>query len=242
MTDTQIDISTLDDTVASRLKRVRTALGLKSAEMAEHLGFGASKYSNLESGRAQPKDVDIEQISDALQANGVPPGWIASGPPPTTGEPAEPGPAALEVWDISDEVLLGEVGRRLAGRGAIIEAYGEVGTDVEASVAAAIERTVAETEVPAPPPPPAAVVPAPVPAAPALNPFAPAPPAPSVQIPATATIEGQNVVVAFPFVQPAAPTDAERERTVVEMMLEQFGEAGPTIPPAFVPAQPTPVG
>jgi transcriptional regulator with XRE-family HTH domain/predicted transcriptional regulator len=111
MTDKRVNITELDDTIASRLKRVRGALGLKSAEMADHLGIGASKYSGLETGKGPCDDALLEQFDNALAVNGVPAGWLK-------GEAvtllATDTVNQIEIWEFSSEALLGEIGRRLA--------------------------------------------------------------------------------------------------------------------------------
>lgn len=113
-----IDPAILHDTVASRLKRVRVALGLKSAEMAKHIGIGGSKYSNLETDKAKLSDEEFASIDQVLAVHGVPAGWLkgeAIDPAAYANIPAPVGAdLGREIWDYPDDALLGELGRRLA--------------------------------------------------------------------------------------------------------------------------------
>lgn len=53
------------------LVKLRVELGLKSQEMAEHLGIGRVHYSNIENGKADPTFGFIEKLEKLCASKGI---------------------------------------------------------------------------------------------------------------------------------------------------------------------------
>lgn len=134
--DLLAEVERLLDSYAIRLKSVRSGLGLKSAEMAAHLGLSSSKYSQLETGKSVPKADAQSDIDAALERNGVPAGWLTGTIVPTSLD--EPAPTVgFDIASLTHDDLLAELGRRLydADLGRVADAISnptdipELGTD-----------------------------------------------------------------------------------------------------------------
>ena len=74
-------------TVNSRIKELRQALGLSQREFGERLGVSRDVISNLEYGRSQPKEVFIRHL---CQQYGVNEPWLTDGMGPMFGQDGEP--------------------------------------------------------------------------------------------------------------------------------------------------------
>lgn len=62
--------------LSDRIKAVRKALKLSQREFGEKLGFSRDVISNLENGRVQPKELQLQHI---CQLYGVNPHWLKTG-------------------------------------------------------------------------------------------------------------------------------------------------------------------
>lgn len=262
MTDKRVAMTELEDSFPSRLRRVRDALELKSADMGKHLGMGASKYSDLETGKRKPDEELIAQIEGVLEANGVPAGWLANGPEGAAALP-QPDVVVREIWDFEDDDLLSEISRRLFERARYSDQLHEASIPAPISVSAAAAQEAPEdlsAGMPNPPAPshpvapPALDIPLPMPAetpAPAPAPLPqPLPPAEVPQVvyqqPAPAPAADPVYALIGQPADPAATGPLGFEQPVdvgvvdvplIDMLMDQYGPDGQ--PPAqFVPQQP----